>query len=138
MEGREGLWWGQIKPGTERRVETLTPLLPFPAFPKILSFCLPHCPSRHLPAPETGPHSSVQGRGGEEHLPVLAVRDLGPARRSLQDPTHVLHREQTYRHSGLRGRKERVGYMERVTWKHTLPYAQETANGDLLNSGNSK
>ena len=55
------------------------------------------------------------GEGREESLPVTAVGDLGPARRSLQDPTRMLHREQTYRHSGLRGRKERVGYMERVT-----------------------
>ena len=38
-------------------------------------------------------------------------------------------------------REERVGCMERVTWKLTLPYAQQIANGNLLyvsgNSGNS-
>ena len=32
------------------------------------------------------------------------------------------HREQTYGHG--RGRKERVGHMERVTWKLTLPYVK--------------
>ena len=31
------------------------------------------------------------------------------------------HREQTYGHWGWRGRKERVGCMETVTWKRTLP-----------------
>ena len=36
------------------------------------------------------------------------------------------------------GRKERVGYMERVTWKRKLPYVKQTANGNLLyDSGNS-
>ena len=88
MEGREGLWWGQIKPGTEMRVEILTPLLPFPAFPKILSLSLslPHCLPRYLPAPESGPHASVQGgeRRAEKNLPVIAVRDPGPAGRSLR------------------------------------------------------
>ena len=35
-------------------------------------------------------------------------------------------------------REERVGCMERVTWKLTLPYAQQIANGNLLYvSGNS-
>ena len=29
------------------------------------------------------------------------------------------------------GMKERVGYMERVTWKHTVPYVKYIANGDL-------
>ena len=29
----------------------------------------------------------------------------------------------------MRGvRKDRVGFMERVPWKHTLPYVKETAN----------
>ena len=32
------------------------------------------------------------------------------------------HSEQTYGHSY--GGKERVGGMERVTWKHTLPYVK--------------
>ena len=32
------------------------------------------------------------------------------------------HSEQTYGHSC--GGKERVGGMERVTWKHTLPYVK--------------
>ena len=27
------------------------------------------------------------------------------------------------------GREERVGCMERVTWKHTLPYIKQIANG---------
>ena len=37
-----------------------------------------------------------------------------------------------------RGRKERVGCTERVTWKHTLPYVKQRANGNLLyDSGNS-
>ena len=29
------------------------------------------------------------------------------------------------------GRKEKVGYMERVTQKHTLPYVNYIANGNL-------
>jgi len=34
--------------------------------------------------------------------------------------------------------EERVRYMERVTWKLTLPYVKEIANGNLLyGSGNS-
>ena len=33
------------------------------------------------------------------------------------------HREKTYGH-GWAGRKERVGGMERVTWKHALPYVK--------------
>ena len=41
------------------------------------------------------------------------------------------HREQTYRHSG-KERKERVKCMERVTWKLTLPYAKQIANGNFL------
>ena len=42
---------------------------------------------------------------------------------------------QTY---GCGGRKEREGYMERVTWKHTLSYVKLTANGNLpYNSGSS-
>ena len=36
------------------------------------------------------------------------------------------------------GRKEQVGCMERVTWKLTLPFVKQTANGNLLSdSGNS-
>jgi len=36
------------------------------------------------------------------------------------------------------GREERVGYMERVTWKHILPYVKYIANGNLLyDPGNS-
>ena len=47
------------------------------------------------------------------------------------------HREKTYGHA-LAGRKERVGCMERVTWKHTLPFVKQIANGSLLyDSGNS-
>ena len=47
------------------------------------------------------------------------------------------HREQTYGHSV--GRKERVGCMERVIWKHTLLYVKWIASGNLLyDSGNSK
>ena len=35
-------------------------------------------------------------------------------------------------------REERVRCMERVTWKLTLPYLKQIANGKLLNvSGNS-
>ena len=30
------------------------------------------------------------------------------------------------------GRKERVRCMERVTWKLTLPYVKQIANGNLL------
>ena len=37
------------------------------------------------------------------------------------------HREQTYGHDG--GRKERVGCMERVTWKLTLPYVKQIPMG---------
>ena len=34
--------------------------------------------------------------------------------------------------------EERVRYMERVTWKLTLPYVKEIANGNFLyDSGNS-
>ena len=40
---------------------------------------------------------------------------------------------------GGAGRRQRVGGMERVTWKHTPPYVQYTANGSVLcDSGNSK
>jgi len=36
------------------------------------------------------------------------------------------------------GRKERVGCMERVTWKYTSPYVKQIANGNFLyDSGNS-
>jgi len=36
------------------------------------------------------------------------------------------------------GRKERVRWMKRVTWKHILPYVKQTASGNLLyESGNS-
>ena len=35
-------------------------------------------------------------------------------------------------------RKERVGCMEKVAWKHTLPYVKQIANGNLLyDSGRS-
>ena len=45
------------------------------------------------------------------------------------------HTEWTYGHG--RG-EERVRCVERVTWKLTLPYVKQTANGNLLNgSGNS-
>ena len=37
-----------------------------------------------------------------------------------------------------RGRGEKVSCMKRVTWKLTLPYVKEIANGNLLfDSGNS-
>ena len=40
--------------------------------------------------------------------------------------------------TGGGGRKEKVGCMERVTWKYTLPYVKQIANGNLLyDSGNS-
>ena len=40
--------------------------------------------------------------------------------------------------TGGEGRKEKVGCMERVTWKHILPYVKQIANGNLLyDSGNS-
>ena len=47
------------------------------------------------------------------------------------------HREQkTYGHGG--GGEERVEGMERVTWRHTLPYVKQIANGNLLyDSGRS-
>ena len=36
------------------------------------------------------------------------------------------------------GERERVRCMERVTWKLTLPYVKQIANGNLLcDSGNS-
>ena len=39
---------------------------------------------------------------------------------------------------GGRRRKEKVEYMERVTWKLTLPCGKQTANRNLLyDSGNS-
>jgi len=34
------------------------------------------------------------------------------------------HRQQTYGHGGSCGWKERVGCMERVTWKLTLTYVK--------------
>ena len=34
------------------------------------------------------------------------------------------HRKQTYGHGVGAGRKERVGCMERVTWKLTLPHVK--------------
>ena len=36
--------------------------------------------------------------------------------------THI--RDQTYGHGGAERRKERVGFMERVTWKRVLPYVK--------------
>ena len=42
------------------------------------------------------------------------------------------HGEQTYRHGWGGERKERVRCMKRVTWKLTLPYVKQTANGNLL------
>ena len=48
------------------------------------------------------------------------------------------HREQTYGHCLGGRKKETVGGMERVTWKHILPYVKQIANGNLLyDSGNS-
>ena len=41
------------------------------------------------------------------------------------------HREQIYGH-GVQGRRERVRCMEKVTWKLTIPYVKEIANGNLL------
>ena len=41
------------------------------------------------------------------------------------------HSEQTYGHwAGVR--KERMGYIQRITWKHTLPYVKPIGNGHLL------
>ena len=34
--------------------------------------------------------------------------------------------------TGREGRRERVRYMERVTWKLTLPYVKYIANRNLL------
>ena len=48
------------------------------------------------------------------------------------------HREQTYGDRVGGERKDRVDCMDRVTWKLTLPYVKETANGNLLyDSGDS-
>ena len=45
------------------------------------------------------------------------------------------HREQTYGHEEREGKGEMYG----VTWKLTLPYVKQIANGNLLyGSGNSK
>jgi len=33
-------------------------------------------------------------------------------------------RDGTYAHGGAKRRKERVGFMEKVTWKHILPYVK--------------
>ena len=41
------------------------------------------------------------------------------------------HREQTYGHGGEE-RREKARGMERVTWKLTIPYVKQTANGNLL------
>ena len=47
------------------------------------------------------------------------------------------YREQTYGPGG-EGRRERVRCMERVTWKLTLPYVKQIANGNMpYDSGNS-
>ena len=47
------------------------------------------------------------------------------------------HREQTYGHGGEE-RREKARGMERVTWKLTIPYVKQIANGNLLyDSGNS-
>ena len=47
------------------------------------------------------------------------------------------HREQTYGHEGVEGRRERVRCMERVTWKLNDTKCK-IANGNLLYvSGNS-
>ena len=47
------------------------------------------------------------------------------------------HREKTYGHA-LAGRKERVTFMERITWKRTVLYVKYIANGNLLyDSGSS-
>ena len=49
------------------------------------------------------------------------------------------HREQTVDvRRGVLGKKERVGCIERVTWKLSLPYVKQIAIGNLLyDSGNS-
>ena len=45
------------------------------------------------------------------------------------------HTAQIYGHGG---REERVGWMERIRQKYTLPYVKQIANGNLLyDSGNS-
>ena len=47
------------------------------------------------------------------------------------------HRKQTYGH-GERGGEGEM-YLERVTWKLTLPYVKQIANGNLLyDSGSSE
>ena len=47
------------------------------------------------------------------------------------------HKEQTYGHGG-RGEGRGWRCMERVTWKLTLPYVKQIANGNLpYDSGNS-
>ena len=47
------------------------------------------------------------------------------------------HREQTYGHGGEE-RREKARGMERVTWKLTIPYVKQIANGNLLyGSGDS-
>ena len=46
------------------------------------------------------------------------------------------HREQTYGHGRRKGGGGRC--MERVTWKLTIPYVKQIANGNLpCDSGNS-
>ena len=46
------------------------------------------------------------------------------------------HREQTYGHRGIG--EDGEGGVQRVTWKHTLTYVKQIANGSLLyDSGNS-
>ena len=48
---------------------------------------------------------------------------------------HRYREQKTYGHGG--GGEERVEGMERVTWKHILPYVKQIANGNLLNDSGS-
>ena len=41
------------------------------------------------------------------------------------------HREQICGH-GREGRTERVRCMERITWKFTIPYVKQIANGNFV------
>ena len=48
------------------------------------------------------------------------------------------HREQTYGHGVGVGEEGEGESMKRVTWKLTIPYGKQIANGNLLyDSGNS-
>ena len=62
--------------------------------------------------------------------------DLKKKKKKAKGPKRHFTKEQTYRHGE---RQEWVRYMERVTWKLTLPYVQQIANKNLLyGSGNKQ